>query len=432
MMKQVEPTVKQAKRLSKLLSRLSIDRGKSYFGAILRGQKKVCTQDVETMAVDGTHLFWNPVFMDTLPDQLAEGVLIHEAWHIMDGHPLRQGRREDELWNIACDLAINRLILKAGFKLPEGALDNPACEGLSAEQIYHKLSQEKATDKSDKQDKENSDGNQGQDSSDGDGNQSTSNDNAQSAPAAPTDNAQSAPAVDPGKCGGVIKPVNEEGSALSDAELVKAKQELSQLVSQSMQAAQKRGDMPGFLKNHIKETRDAQVDWVERIHSYAKGGSTADYTWQRLNKRRMHDGLLMPGITKKGAGEMVIGFDTSASVSDEAYAQFAGEALAIFEEVKPSAVHLLYCDTRVHPESYEGEELEDIKIVRKGYGGTSFTPVFDWVDKRIAEGEEPPQCVIYLTDGYGEAPTTEPEYPVLWVCCSSKKMPIGETVRINV
>jgi predicted metal-dependent peptidase len=39
---------------------------------------------------------------------------------------------------------------------------------------------------------------------------------------------------------------------------------------------------------------------------------------------------------------------------------------------------------------------------------------------------------VYLTDGYGDAPDVEPDYPVLWVCNSAKEMPIGETIRINV
>ena len=78
------------------------------------------------------------------------------------------------------------------------------------------------------------------------------------------------------------------------------------------------------------------------------------------------------------------------------------------------------------------DEIENIVFARKGGGGTSFVPVFDWVEDRIAEGEDVPQCLIYLTDGYGDAPEVEPDYPVLWVCTSSKVLPIGDTVRINV
>ena len=46
----------------------------------------------------------------------------------------------------------------------------------------------------------------------------------------------------------------------------------------------------------------------------------------------------------------------------------------------------------------------------KGGGGTDFHPVFDL----IAEDDEYPEIVLYLTDGYGSAPKKQPNYPVIW------------------
>ena len=48
-------------------------------------------------------------------------------------------------WNIACDYAINPLLVEAGFELPEGALLDPAYAGLSAEDIYARLPRTTAT-----------------------------------------------------------------------------------------------------------------------------------------------------------------------------------------------------------------------------------------------------------------------------------------------
>ena len=424
-MQHIEPPQQQSARLSKAMSRLAISKGSSFFGAINRTLKKVCTPDVETMAVDGTHLFWNPAFVDTLQDNHLTGVLIHEAWHVMDAHHLRQGRRDSRRWNEACDYAINGLILKANFELPADALVNSKYDGMSAEQIYGALETEQQNAD---QDTTNQSGDQsGKQSSDQSGDDGQSGDQSDTGKGQ-----QSTQAPDTGKCGGVIQPTSADGTPLSDAEITEAKRALQQTVNEAIHASEKRGDMPGSVKKHITESREAQVDWKEKLHSFAKGTIPTDYSWRRPHKRRMRQGIYLPSLECNGTGEIVIGLDTSASVSEKAFEHFAGEVVSIFEETNPSAVHLLYCDTQVHPETYEREDLDDLKIVRKGYGGTSFTPVFDWVNKRIAEGEEPPQCVVYLTDGYGEEPKTSPDYPVLWVCCSHKKMKTGETVRINV
>jgi predicted metal-dependent peptidase len=42
---------------------------------------RVETNSVDTMAVDGTHLFFNPQFTESLSDKECIGVLMHETAH---------------------------------------------------------------------------------------------------------------------------------------------------------------------------------------------------------------------------------------------------------------------------------------------------------------------------------------------------------------
>lgn len=398
-MEHITPPAELATRLSTTRSRMSMTA--HFFSAMLMQLKVVwvpaSSAEIDTMATDGKHLFINPAFFSTLTDKQLLAVLIHEVLHVTDRHHLRVGNRDGQRWNVAADYAINPIVIQqCGNNLPDGALFNPHYDGLSAEQIYAKLTE---------QEKKQPD--------DGDGEPSQS-------------------AADPGACGGVIAPKNEDGSALSPAEIEQATQELTRQVAQAAQAAEKRGNLPGNVKELIKNARTSQVDWRERLHSFARRGGQSEYSWRQPNRRRLQDGIYMGRQQPHGVGEVVIGIDTSGSVSGPAFEQFAGEILAICEETRPSKVHLLYCDTQVHPESYDQDEISDILIERKGGGGTSFTPVFDWVEDRIANGEEAPQYLVYLTDGHGDAPEVEPDYPVLWVCNSTKEMQIGETIRINV
>ena len=57
-------------------------------------------------------------------------------------------------------------------------------------------------------------------------------------------------------------------------------------------------------------------------------------------------------------------------------------------------------------------DIEDgSKIEWAGGGGTSFCPVFKFMKKEGIQVD----CLIYITDGFGDAPEEPPPYPVLWI-----------------
>ena len=78
--------------------------------------------DVETLSTDGKVLRYFPPFVTALsPDELV-GVLAHEVMHCALAHPARRGGRDPERWNVACDLAVNPLLVAAGVVLPPSRL----------------------------------------------------------------------------------------------------------------------------------------------------------------------------------------------------------------------------------------------------------------------------------------------------------------------
>ena len=102
---------------------------------------RVETEAVPTMAVDGTHPFYNPTFTESLTDKECTGVLLHEVGHIALLHVYRKGYREHERWNIACDKAVNALLAEANIALPEGCVP-PGALGLTAEELYEAITPE--------------------------------------------------------------------------------------------------------------------------------------------------------------------------------------------------------------------------------------------------------------------------------------------------
>lgn len=81
-------------------------------------QSSWCT----TAATDGYHLFYNPAWVAGLADAELRGVLAHEVLHVLFAHGQRRGGRTAQRWNVACDFAINLLLVEQGFRLPEGGL----------------------------------------------------------------------------------------------------------------------------------------------------------------------------------------------------------------------------------------------------------------------------------------------------------------------
>ena len=64
----------------------------------------------------------------------------------------------------------------------------------------------------------------------------------------------------------------------------------------------------------------------------------------------------------------------------------------------------------------------------KGGGGTSFIPVFEYIEKNDLR----PDALIYLTDLAGRFPEHEPDFPVIWGAICEGTAPFGKVVRIPV
>lgn len=109
---------------------------------------------------------------------------------------------------------------------------------------------------------------------------------------------------------------------------------------------------------------------------------------------------------------------------------FFAEMAGILEDVKPKRLFVLWCDAKVHRVD-EADEPGDLNTIRHkgapGGGGTSFIPVFEWLQERGIE----PDALVYLTDGMGSFPSAKPTFPVIWGnIYEGAKYPFGDVVDI--
>ncbi|HWD82091.1 MAG TPA: hypothetical protein VG497_24505 [Kribbella sp.] len=67
-------------------------------------------------------------------------VMAHEMLHAALRHGERVGGRDPYLWNVAADLVINGWLLEMGVgTMPDGALHDPVLKGMSAEEVYDRI-----------------------------------------------------------------------------------------------------------------------------------------------------------------------------------------------------------------------------------------------------------------------------------------------------
>lgn len=94
-----------------LLSRMRILCNNGFYGLLLMHMIYSIDENCETAATDGHRIFFGPDFLDELSDSELDFIMMHEILHVVLQHCLRQGDRDNERFNIACDIVVNSNIL---------------------------------------------------------------------------------------------------------------------------------------------------------------------------------------------------------------------------------------------------------------------------------------------------------------------------------
>jgi predicted metal-dependent peptidase len=306
---------------------------------------------------------------------------------------------------MACDYAINPILVEAGLTLPKGVLLDQRFRGMSAERIYN-LIEEQGTAQSE------------QSASEAPPTEGTANQQLQPNPGEPN-----AP-VTPGGFGQVLDAPEPEGDR-GDTVAEQAR-EWKIAFEQAENVAKLAGKLPAGITHSLEQSEAAGVDWSELVRRAWSEAIPSDYSWLPPTRRHIWTGLYLPGVTSEGAGEIAIAVDSSGSVNARQLGLFEGEIRSILEGQRPSRVHVLYFDTEVHKaEVYQAGQ--PIALSPAGGGGTNFGPCFRWLDEHGIL----PQTLVFLTDLCGAFPTEAPDYPVLWASTESRRAPFGQVISME-
>ena len=394
--------------------------------SMLLNLELVETDKCDTMATNGKEILWNPKFVKEITDREIECVLIHESMHVVWEHPLRRGKRNHELWNVATDYVINAYIkIDLGMDLPQGGLFNYKYRGWTAEQVYRELDTNDDALQQAIDECNSANGN----SDDSDSNSQSSSDDKYS--------------NIPKLVGEVWDAVNEEGKPLNESE----KEEMSNAIRSQVFFADKIASLSGTssMTGRVDAVKGGTLNWKDLLSDLLTSMTLKDQSWSRLNKRHSWRGINLPSkIRSNEGGEIAVAIDTSGSVSQFELNIFSEELQAICESCNIDKVRVCYCDTTVRKNN-EGEWWDifdlsmgdDIELEVRGGGGTDFDPPFNLFNDHSDDVDN--VCAfIYFTDAYGEVDAkVEPSVPVIWAITHNgyefdPQFPFGENVYVNV
>jgi len=384
---QAPPDLAEVQRkVSKAKSLLILDH--PFFGTAVSRRPITYTDKVPTAAMAATgQMYINPAFIeDGTPENGPLTVrnimflLAHEGMHYMLCHGLRRGHRDPKAWNIAADKVINDTLIDAKVGDPiKGGIFMRDARYYAAEELYD----------------ENDDGN-------GQG---------------------------PGGIGNDIgDPVDENGKPLDDSQVHALEAQAKIEAIQSAKAAKATGKLPASIERMVDELVNVSTPWHDILERRMVAKIKDGYSWNHPNRRFIARNIYIPGTDyKPKMGTVVIGVDTSGSVQQPELNYFAGHANRILETCNPERVVVVYCDAAVaHVDEYEADDYP-IKLSPHGGGGTSFKPVFDYVDQQGID----PEVVVYLTDGYGDQSTFTSAHDTVWLTTHHTDFAWGEVIKFE-
>jgi predicted metal-dependent peptidase len=369
-----------------------------FFASVVLSTEWIPDEKIPTACTDMVKVWYNPKFIDDLGVDHAMFVLVHEIMHIILKHGLRRGSRKPIRWNKACDYAINQELVDSGLSMPDsGLIDKAKYGGMTAEQIYDILTQEKE---------------QGGGKGKGKPPPGT-----KVQPGQPGDRPDDDDDVtDLGEMGAdVMTPGERDGNEPTEAEARQISAGIDGKVAQAATMARAAGKLPANIALLVDGVLNPPQPWEIVLREFMTRMVQQNETWSRRNRRFTP---ILPTSFDVGMGELVIIGDTSGSMMvDKIFAQIAVEINHCREYVKPERTRVVWADYAECSHEQVFEPDEQVVLEPKGGGGTDMRLPLRYVEKFH------PDVVILITDCETPWPSQETPYPLIVASTTNQKCP---------
>lgn len=400
-------------KLSAARTRLILD--KPFLGALvlrlpmLEAKPAWC----KTTATDAKTFYYNRDYINELSLEQTQFVLAHEALHCALSHFARRQHRVKHRWDLACDFAINPILIHDGLKPTPDALYLDNFSDMTAEEIYPLLDDLENKQTEDQHLYDNADNQQD--------NHEPQNGSGQSQQTSEGEGQGQEAELDKDKGGGASQPpplTGEEKEQLS----IQWRQRMAGAAQQAMQA----GKMSGAMARLVDHLLQPQLPWRMLLARYMTAIARDDYNYSRPSRRE--GSAILPSM-RSSQVNITIAIDTSGSISVAEVEEFMAEVDAIKGQVR-ARITLLACDQALDmdgPWEYESWDAFEMPKKFNGGGGTNFNPVFDWLDQEQRQSD----LLVYFTDAEGVFPKAESSFPTIWLVKGKARVPWGQRIQLN-
>ncbi len=342
----------------------------TFFTTVCFSLKHVWDNTIPTAATNGTSIKFNPDYFKGLTVEERVFLLLHESMHVAYLHMERVMERDRAKWNVAADHVINLQLIDRGFKMPKMGLANPDYRGLSTEEVYKLLPEQKESE-----------------------------------------------------CDLDIEPGEGDPTELRQSvEDILVRAEI-----QSRMQNDKAGSIPGDIQIFLNGLLKPKLPWNRILQKFLYSTAKSDYSFRKPNRRHFPE-YYLPSLHSESLVDLAIAVDISGSVSDEQFKRFISEIHSIFKMMKPEKISLIQFDTRIQSidQIHNLHELSKVKFI--GRGGTEIVPVIDWVNKNK------PQVFLTFTDGEFRFKNAETKVQSIWLIHENPKFeaPFGRVIHYNI
>lgn len=435
-----------------------------YFDQALWRMPLQANFDIYGIASDGIKVLYDPEFVvkrfKLSPNEVVRDV-IHCLFHCIFRHPFMLYSVLRQPWDVACDIAVESMLIDLVGEAFPSNMDRRAKESLrlirakmggvvTAERLYRFFSNEGAAvdlrslsplffhdahglwyrD-------DEGEGRRGgasaarQETEDAQGGPLPST----SGPA-PTQSTQ-------GADGGEDAQGSGDGDADADVDagvdalrdLAREWEDVSRRIQTEIESqVTRRGDEAGNLATALAAVNRERYDYTSFLKRFATlhermrvNPDEFDYIYYTFGLARYGNMPLVEPLEYKedrSVRDFAIAIDTSESVSGDLVQAFMRKTYNILKQVESFHdrvnIHLIQCDARIQEDTKitSLDQLDRVieALELKGFGGTDFRPVFDYVNLLVEKHEFTDlQGVVYFTDGQGTFPRRKPPYDAVFV-----------------
>ncbi len=409
-------------KLSAARTRLILER--PFLGALVLRLPLVEAGDwCKSTATDARAIYYNHDYIAALQPKQVQFMLAHDALHCALSHFARRQHRNKHRWDVACDFAINAMLIGEGMHPPDDVLFLEQFSGMTAEEIYPMLNEDEDREPVDQhlyddydEDSEDSNSEEGMSDQSESGGSSPSSNHGATKPSAVSGSGQQSGS---GKA--------DRPPPLGESERQDLETQWQQHLAGAAQSAMQSGKLDGAIARLVDHFLQPQLPWQALLARYMTASARDDYSYTRPSTRR-GSGAIFPAL-RSGEVNVVAVIDSSGSISAEEIEEFVSEVDGLKGQMR-AAVTLIACDQEIvgTPRRFEPWEMLEVDAgCIRGGRGTSFVPVFEWLEQQ----DRQPDLLLYFTDAEGRFPESPPMVPVVWLVKGKQPVPWGQRIQLN-